>query len=340
MVSRLLGLVSFVNKCRNIVTSWKKSAFKAIGISTPIEHDERYRQADEYLRVLYKLWEGSWSPDALVRDIKTDTYVDPSKVRQINHHGKYFNLESRHIVDPSPQRTPFLFQAGTSPAGSAFASKHAEAIFVTGHAPSVLAPKIANIRALAAAEGRDPQSIKFFCTFTPIIGRTDAEAREKLAELKKYASTVGGLVLVSGWTGIDFSTLTPGKEITKEDSLEAHKVTSALSAFTTTSENVPKWTPEVVAEIASIGGLGPVSVGSPATVADELERWVKEADVDGFNLGYVTTPGTFEDVVDLLVPELRRRGIYPKEQPDGLTAREKVYGAGQAHLRDDHSHSA
>jgi alkanesulfonate monooxygenase SsuD/methylene tetrahydromethanopterin reductase-like flavin-dependent oxidoreductase (luciferase family) len=207
---------------------------------------------------------------------------------------------------------------------------------VTGHAPSVLAPKIANIRRLAKEAGRDPASIKFFCTFTPIIGRTDEEAQEKLAEVKKYASTIGGLVLVSGWTGIDLSTLPLGKEITKEDSLEIHKVTSSLSVFTTTSDKVPKWTPEVVAEVASIGGLGPVSVGSPSTVADELERFVNEADVDGFNLGYVTTPGSFEDVVDLLVPELRRRGIYPQEQEDDLTAREKVYGKGQAHLRDDH----
>ncbi|KAG4435395.1 hypothetical protein IFR05_009138 [Cadophora sp. M221] len=326
----------------NIVTSWKKAAFKAIGITTPIEHDERYRQADEYLRVLYKLWEGSWSPKALIEDKDNDAYVDPDLVRTINHHGKYYDLESRHIVDPSPQRTPFLFQAGTSAAGSSFASKHAEAIFVTGHAPSVLAPKIANIRALAAAEGRDPKSIKFFCTFTPILGRTDEEAHAKLAEYKKYASTIGGLVLVSGWTGIDFSKLPLGKKITAEDSKEAHKVTSALSAFTTTSENVPEWTPGVVAEMASIGGLGPVGVGSPSKVADELERWIREADVDGFNLGYVTTPGTFEDVVDLLVPELRRRGLYP-EAPDEdvvpLTAREKVYGVGQKELRSDHTGS-
>lgn len=221
-------------------------------------------------------------------------------------------------------------------AGSAFASKHAEAIFVTGHDPSVLAPKIANIRKLAKEEGRDPASIKFFCTFTPIIGRTDEEAQEKLAEYKKYVSTVGGLVLVSGWTGIDLSKIPLGKEITKEDSLEIHKVTSTLNAFTTTSKAIPKWTPEVIAEVAAIGGLGPVAVGSPATVADELERWVRGADVDGFNLGYVTTPGTFEDVVNLLVPELRRRGVYPNEIQDGLTAREKVYGAGQSKLRDDH----
>ncbi|EPE32123.1 Bacterial luciferase-like protein [Glarea lozoyensis ATCC 20868] len=320
----------------NIVTSWKKSAFKAIGLDNPIEHDERYKQADEYLRVLYKLWEGSWSPNAIIKDVENDAYVDPDLVRTIKHHGKYFDLDTRHIVDPSPQRTPFLFQAGTSPAGSAFASKHAEAIFVTGHSPSVLAPKIANIRRLAKEEGRDPASIKFFCTFTPIIGRTDEEAQEKLEEVKKYASTIGGLVLVSGWTGIDLSKLPLGKEITKEDSLEVHKVTSSLSVFTTTSKEVPKWTPEVIAERASIGGLGPVSVGSPQTIADELERWVKEADVDGFNLGYVTTPGTFEDVVDLLVPELRRRGLYPEAPEEGLSAREKIYGKGQSKLRDDH----
>lgn len=99
----------------NIVTSWKKAAFKAIGISTPIEHDERYKQADEYLRVLYKLWEGSWSDTALVEDKENDVYIRPEEVREIHHHGEYYNIDTRHIVDPSPQRTPFLFQAGTSP---------------------------------------------------------------------------------------------------------------------------------------------------------------------------------------------------------------------------------
>jgi alkanesulfonate monooxygenase SsuD/methylene tetrahydromethanopterin reductase-like flavin-dependent oxidoreductase (luciferase family) len=205
----------------------------------------------------------------------------------------------------------------------------------------VLRPKIDNIRRLAAAEGRDPSSIKVFATFTPILGRTDAEAEEKLKELQKYASTIGGLVLFSGWTGIDISKLPLDKEITAEDSLEAHKVTSILSSFTATSKDIPKWTPRVVAEKASIGGLGPVGVGSPSTVADELERWIEEADVDGFNLGYVTTPGSFEDVIELLIPELRRRGIYAQPgAKDGLTAREKVYGKGQNHLRDDHSGSA
>jgi len=306
-------------------------------IDIPIEHDERYRQADEYLRVLYKLWEGSWAPDAINPDAENDSYADPDKIRTINLDVKYFHLSTRHIVDPSPQRTPLLFQAGTSAAGSAFAATHAEAIFVSSHSPKVLRPKVEDIRNLAKEQGRDPRSLKFFVTFTPIIGRTDEEAREKLEELKKYTSTIGGLVLFSGWTGIDISKIPLDQEISAGDSLEAHKVTSILEAFTTTSEYIPKWTLRVVAEKASIGGLGPVSMRSPQTVADEPERWIVEADIDGFNLGYVTTRGTLEDVVDLLIAELRKRGLCPNpEDLNGLTAREKIYGKGRGGLRDDH----
>ncbi|KAF3359666.1 Calmodulin [Verticillium dahliae VDG1] len=156
----------------NIVTSWKKSAFKAIGIDSPTPHDER-------------LWEGSWADDAIKPDAENDSYADPDKIRTIHHHGKFFHLDTRHIVDPSPQRTPFLFQAGTSSAGSIFAASHAEGIFVSSHSPALLKPKVQEIRRQAAKLGRDPQSVKFFATFTPIVGRTDEEAQEKLAELKK-----------------------------------------------------------------------------------------------------------------------------------------------------------
>ncbi|KAF2116024.1 luciferase-like domain-containing protein [Lophiotrema nucula] len=100
----------------------EEGAFNAIKLDSPIEHDKRYAQADEYLRVLYKLWEGSWAPDAISPKSDEDEYADPDKIRTIHHKGKYFTLDSRHIVDPSPQRTPLLFQAGTSPAGSEFAA--------------------------------------------------------------------------------------------------------------------------------------------------------------------------------------------------------------------------
>ncbi|KAI0182380.1 luciferase-like domain-containing protein [Xylaria flabelliformis] len=323
----------------NIVTSWKKAAFKAIGLENPIEHDERYRQADEYLNVLYKLWEGSWADDAINPDPENDSYADPDKIRTINHKGEFFKLNSRHIVDPSPQRTPFLFQAGTSDAGSEFAASHAEGIFVSSHSPVILRPKIARIRELAKARGRDPRSLKFFATFTPVLGRTDEEAKAKYAELSRHASTIGGLVLVSGWTGIDLSRVPLDQELSASDVHEDHRISSLLEAFTATSPDVPRWTPRTVAEKAAIGGLGPVGVGSPETIAIKMEEWIREGDLDGFNIGYVTTPGSFEDVVELLIPELRRRGLYPEAQEnegETLTARERVYGKGQKGLRDDH----
>jgi FMN-dependent oxidoreductase (nitrilotriacetate monooxygenase family) len=283
-----------------------------------------------------RLWEGSWADDAINPDTENDSYCDPSKVRQINHSGKFFKLNTRHIVDPSPQRTPFLFQAGTSPAGSDFAATHAEGIFVSSHSPEALQPKVANIRKLAGEKGRDPASLKFFVSFTPILGETDQAAQEKLAELKKYASTEGGLVLFSGWTGIDISKIPIDNDATAADSHEASRVTTMIDSMATTSERIPRWTPRVIAEKAAIGGLAPLSVGSPSTVADEMERWIEVADIDGFNIGYVTTPGTFEDVVNLLIPELKRRKLYPEASDAPLTSRERVYGKGQPGLRDDH----
>jgi FMN-dependent oxidoreductase (nitrilotriacetate monooxygenase family) len=322
----------------NIVTSWKASAFKAIGMAAPTEHDQRYAIADEYLRVLYKLWEGSWADDAVVRDAETDTYVDPSKLRKINHHGKHFNLETPHIVDPSPQRTPFLFQAGVSTAGAQFAAQHAEGVFVSGQTTAQLRPKVDLIRKNAKEQGRDPRSIKIFGTFMPIIGQTEEEAQAKLAVAKKYTSTIGGLVLASSWTGIDLSKLPLDEEI-PEDLVSEDKHRRTLSEYTKTTAEITKWTPRLIGEKIGLSAIGPIAVGTPEQVADEMERWIEEADLDGFNVGYITTPGTFEDVIDLLIPELRRRGVYPEKTDEGLTAREKIYGKGQSKLRDDHTGS-
>ncbi|PVH80653.1 HK97 family phage prohead protease [Cadophora sp. DSE1049] len=323
----------------NIVTSWKDAAYKAIGLSSQIDHDKRYEMADDYLRALYKLWEGSWSDCAVKFDVENDVYADPDKVREIHHEGPYYKLDTRHIIPPSPQRVPFLFQAGTSAAGSTFGATHAEAIFVASHSPSLLRPKIAKIRAQAASLGRDPQSLKFFASITPFIGSTQAIAEEKLLEARKYASVIGGLVLFSSWTGIDISTLPLDEEIKPSGHEQGNKISSILDQMASTSENVPKWTPRVIAEKAAFGGLGPCPVGTPDVVADEMERWIEEGDLDGFNVAYVNTPGSFEDVVDLLVPELGRRGLYfekPGDGEEGLTAREKIYGRGQKLLRGDH----
>lgn len=158
------------------------------------------------MKIMYKLFQSSWRDDAVILDKERGIYTDPTLVREINHEGKFFNVPGPHIVAPSPQRTPLLLQAGTSRAGKQFAAQHAEAIFVSAHAPSVCAKNIAEVRDLAKSQyGRDPNSIKVLALVTPILGKTEEEAQAKLADYRKYASHEGALALFGGWTGIDLN---------------------------------------------------------------------------------------------------------------------------------------
>jgi alkanesulfonate monooxygenase SsuD/methylene tetrahydromethanopterin reductase-like flavin-dependent oxidoreductase (luciferase family) len=147
------------------------------------------------------LWESSWSPSALVEDPISGVYTDPTQIRTVHHSSENFTLDAPHILDPSPQRTPFLFQAGTSPAGIAFGAKHAEGIFVSAPSPHILAPRVKAIREAAAKNGRDPASLKVFAIFTPILGRTEEEAKAKYGEALKFASAEGGLAFYSSNIG-------------------------------------------------------------------------------------------------------------------------------------------
>jgi FMN-dependent oxidoreductase (nitrilotriacetate monooxygenase family) len=266
----------------NIVTGYLDSAARNLGATEQPEHDERYARAEEYIRVMYKLWQSSWRDDAVVLDRKTGIYTKPELVRQINHKGKYYEVPGPHICQPSPQRTPLLLQAGTSKAGKAFASQHAEAIFVAGHSPSVVAKNIADIRTQARDEfGRDPQSLKFLALICPIIGRTEEEAAAKFAELQQYGDIDGALALFGGWTGIDLAQYDDNQELRQ---VESNAIRSAVEAWSKASPTVGKWTKHTVAKHITVGGLGATVVGTPKQVADEFERWVEEADVDGFNI--------------------------------------------------------
>ena len=165
------------------------------------------------MEVMYKLFESSWRDDAVVLDKEKAIFTDPSRVRQINHVGKYFNVPGPHICQPSRQRTPVLMQAGTSKAGKDFAAKHAEAIFVAGHSPSVIAKNIAEVRALAKGRGRDPQNLKFLAMMCPILGRTQEEAQKKYDEYLSLGSVEGALALFGGWTGIDMANYGDDEEL-------------------------------------------------------------------------------------------------------------------------------
>jgi alkanesulfonate monooxygenase len=307
----------------NIVTGYLDSAARGAGREKQTAHDDRYDVAEEYMEVVYKLWEGSWADDAVRADAETGVFTNPESVRRIKHDGANFHVDAIHLSEPSPQRTPVLYQAGSSPAGREFAGRHAECVFLSGPSKSVLTPRVAAIRASAAKAGRNPADLKLFAMATAIVGPTDAEALARLDDYRRYADRVGALTLLSGWTGVDFSKLDPD-QIVQHVENEAGR--TALENITRADPS-RTWTVRQAAEHVAIGGIGPVFAGSPATVADHLEDWVDSTDIDGFNLAFAVRPETFVDVADLLVPELQRRGRYKRAYREG-TLREKLSGAG------------
>lgn len=314
----------------NIVTSYLKSAAVNMGLEDQINHDERYDIAEEYLQVCYKLWEGSWEDDAVQLDRENGVFADPSKVHDIHHEGKYFKVPGAHISEPSPQRTPVIYQAGASKKGRAFAGKNAELVFI--NPPSINGAKhtVENLRTEVEKAGRAQEEVKILAMFTPIVGKTEEEAIAKYNEYKQYISHEGAFALMGGWTGIDLS------EYDQDENLRYVKNDSIQSTveMLTKIDSERKWTPNEIKNFAGIGGVGPIAVGNTEQIADTMERWVNEAGVDGFNIAYAVTPGTFKDFAELVVPVLQDRGLVRKEY-EGETLRDSLFGKGN-HLPDHH----
>ncbi|EXD18830.1 LLM class flavin-dependent oxidoreductase [Acinetobacter baumannii] len=314
----------------NIVTSYLESGSKNLGLKTQVNHDNRYDIADEYLEVLYKLWEGSWEEGSVLRDRESGIFADHKKVHPIQHEGKYFTVPGIHICEPSPQRTPVLYQAGASSRGQKFASQNAECVFIA--APSKIATKkvVQGIRQKLAQEGRDPYSVKIYALLSIVTDETDAKAQAKFKEYQSYGSYDGALTLLSGWSGVDFSQYQPTDKV---EYIQTNAIQSLLDSYVNADpERV--WTIEEIANWNSLGGNGPVLVGSAETVSDALEQWVEDTDVDGFNLAYILAHQTFADVVEFIVPELQKRGVYQTSYTQG-TLREKLFGAGP-YLPENH----
>ena len=185
----------------NIVTGYLDSAARGMGKDRQTGHDDRYDVADEYMEVVYKLWEGSWEDDAVRRDRASGVFTDPAKVHRVQHDGPHFQLDAIHLSEPSPQRTPLLYQAGTSSRGRVFAGRHAECVFMSGPSAKVIGPRVAAIRQAAVEAGRGPDDIVIFSIATVVLGRTEAEAAAKLKDYKSYINHEASLTLMSGWTG-------------------------------------------------------------------------------------------------------------------------------------------
>ncbi|GED99381.1 LLM class flavin-dependent oxidoreductase [Gordonia crocea] len=301
----------------NIVTSPSQNPSRNFGLPGLTPHDERYVWADEYVDVVYKLWEGSWDDGALIQDKTSGRHGDPSKIHKINHEGKRYRVEGPHLAAPSPQRTPVLFQAGSSPAGRRFAARNAEAQFIISPSPEAAAPLIADTDRLVVEAGRRAGDVTYFQGLNFVIGSTEEEARRKEAELEESIDIDTMVAHLAGGTGRDLGFLdldTPIGEIESE----------ASRSLLQWVEEAVQGRPATVRDVGLLTGRSSRVVGTPEQIADILERW-QDAGVGGINVVNSTIPGSYVEFIDHVVPVLRERGLVQRDYADG-TVRRKLTG--------------
>ena len=303
----------------NIVTSYLPNAARNFGLDGEIPHDRRYELADEYLDVLYKLWEGSWDDDAVVFDRERRIATDPAKVRYIDHVGETHRVAGPHLVHPSPQRTPVLFQATGSPAGTEFAGRHAELVFTGGRTTQEFRQNKRNMQDAAVRHGRAADDVKFIASAVVVVGRTEQEAADKWRIYREHASIDG--IMAHSSLPVDLTRqprditvaeaiARSGKDVGRVSMLPLHKTVGEV--------------------LDSLKGGRPDRfhvVGTPKVVADEIERWLDDDGIDGINLRQFHSFGTAQDFAELVVPELRKRGrLHEATAP--TTLRDALFGRG------------
>lgn len=319
----------------NLVTSYSDSAAKNHSQPEQRAHDDRYAHAEDFLNVCLKLWESSWEDGAVDTSGTSDMYADPAKVHAIQHVGPYFSVPGLHLCEPSAQRTPVLFQAGGSSRGVQLAGSNAEAVFMNATTKPALKAQVDKVRQTAIEAGRNPDNIVALQMITVISGATDAEAQAKYEDYLRYVSYDGAMARYSGWTGLDMSTFDPDVPFAN---VKTNAGQTMVDIFSKMDPDM-QWTPRDIAEYIGIGGTSPTIVGGPETVATELESWIKETGIAGFNLAHAVKYQDIKDFTEFVVPELQRRGLMKSQYEPG-TLREKLFGAGQAQLPQDHPAAA
>ncbi len=315
----------------NVVTSFNPGGWANLGIKDGVEHDARYDWAEEYMHVVYKLWEGSWEEDACLHNIARGIWADPAKVHTIDHVGERYDVKGPHQVEPSPQGSPVIFQAGSSPAGRAFAAKHAEMQFIGASTPADIRAYVDAAAAEAAAFGRNPASLGYAPSRSFVIGSTEAEVKQKLQEYEQTISLAGVAAKMNNHFGIDFLKLDPG---TKLSDLTTNGIQSALESL---KASFPAGYEPTVDEILRSRATKSLVAGTPEQIADQI-MGIRDAGATGLLVGLPTRPGSLTDFVDEVIPVLQRRGVAQREYREG-TLRQKLFGEGN-HLRPDHPASS
>jgi FMN-dependent oxidoreductase (nitrilotriacetate monooxygenase family) len=312
----------------NIVTNLQRNGARNFGQELT-EHDARYEWAREYVDVTYKLWEGSWDEGALLQDRETGIHADFDKIHEIDHKGERYAVEGPHLVSPSPQRTPVLFQAGSSKAGTSFAAAHAEAQFLGAPTPELATAAIENVRRLLRQQGRSAEDLKFVQGMSFVVGSTEAEATAKARELDEAIDQRAMIAHLTGSMGVD-----PGQHA-PDTPLSEWKIEGVQGLMEGIRARVGKREP-TVRDLSLLTSRSSRVAGTPEQIADELERW-RAAGIDGVNLINSTLPGSYREFGEHVMPVLRDRGLAKVAYTPG-TLRQKMFGRDR--LPDTHPAAA
>jgi FMN-dependent oxidoreductase (nitrilotriacetate monooxygenase family) len=315
----------------NVVMSFLPNANENHGLALDsLTSAERYERANDFLEVCYKLWEESWEDDALIADTASQILTDPSRVHRIDHVGPYYRSAGPSLLDPSPQRTPLIFQAGQSDHGREFGAKHAEVAFIDPYTADSMSLAVKDIRARAARVGRSQKEVLVTPVANIIVSETKDEARAKLAEFQRFTKPDGYLTH-HAWGR--FNILAHPRTQLFDDALVEDGLSRDDSGV---YGHGPDATVGDVIDAFADLRKGLFFVASDAAgVADAVEEWADSYDLSSFMLRSFLHPGTLQDFGRLVVPELQRRGRYRTEY-DGSTLRENVFGPGHSRVADSH----
>ncbi len=313
-----LDIVSGGRAGWNVVTTSNPDAALNFGMDDHMEHAQRYRRAREFYEVVTGLWD-SWADDAFVRDVDAGVYFDPDKLHVLDHRGEYFKVRGPLNVARPPQGWPVIVQAGASEAGRQLAAETAEVIFAAGGKVEAAQAFYADIKSRMARVGRAPDQLKILPGAMVILGGSRAEAQEKKALLDSLVHPDSGVASLSIALGCDASGFDLDAPLPDIPETNASKSARDRVLAYARANNA------TVRQLAAMVGAysGPTFMGTPASIADEMQHWLESSACDGFTIQFPTVPMGLDEFVDQLVPELQRRDILRREY-EGRTLRENL----------------
>ncbi|ACM30375.1 monooxygenase protein [Rhizobium rhizogenes K84] len=302
----------------NIVTTSYARTAANFSKSHP-EHDERYAVAEEFVDVVRGLWD-SWDDDAFRKDKENGVYADPSKVHVLDHKGKYYTVKGPLNIPRSPQGQPVLIQAGSSGPGQDLAARTADIVFTAQQSLDEAQAFYKSLKGRVAGFGRDPDSVAVMPGFLPVIGRTAAEAREKLDVLNRWTDIKSAMPLLEeriGHSLADYDLDGPLPDLPISDQLRSR------AELLTELARREKLTIRELALRVAAGRGHHIVLGTPIEIAERMQQWFENRAADGFNVMPPFFPGGLEDFTREVVPILQEKGLFRTEY-EGTTLRDHL----------------